>query len=172
MTNKDFTALLARFTAAAETGIGDQFAALFTEDAIYHDYIYGPHQGRAAISHMMQHLFHRDADTDYRWEMFDPIIEGNLGYAWSLSSWTSTMEEFKGRHVVIDGMSRFRLQDGLIAEYWESVNGGLAMTQLGVAAARQERIFQRWTGWLRDEPATKAYLARAKGAYADQILNQ
>lgn len=170
MSPHDFKLLLSRFTLAAETGVGEKFSACFTEDAVYHDYIYGAHKGREAIAHMMQHLFHRDAGEDYRWEMFDPIIDGDLGYAWSLSSWTSTMEEFEGRHVVIDGMSRFRLQNGLIAEYWESVNGGVAMTQLGVAAERQFKVFDRWSGWLRDDEATKAYLARAKGEHANNNI--
>jgi hypothetical protein len=73
-----------------------RFANHFTEDAVYHDYIYGPHQGRADIAHMMQSLFHRDA-TDYRWEMFDPVFDGRQGYAWSLPSFTSTIQQFKGR---------------------------------------------------------------------------
>ena len=65
---------------------------------------------------MMQDLFHRDA-ADYRWEMFDPVFDGAMGYAWSLSSFTSTIAQFKGQRVVIDGMSRFIVRDGLIAEY-------------------------------------------------------
>ena len=64
--------------------------------------------------------------------MFDPVFDGAKGYAWSLSSFTSKIPQFKGQHVVIDGMSRFIVRDGLIAEYRESVNGGVAMAQLGV----------------------------------------
>lgn len=172
MTRDDFARLLARFTSAAESGDGDRFAALFTEDAVYHDYIYGPHRGRPEISHMMQHLFHRDAGPDYRWEMFDPVVNGDEGFAWSLSSFTSTIPEFAGRRVVIDGMSRFRLRDGLVAEYWESVNGGVAMRQLGVAPERMGRVFDRWAGWLLDRPETKDYLAREKGARAREILGE
>lgn len=164
MNSTEFAALLERFTRAAESGDGEAFAACFTEDGVYHDYIYGPHAGRPAIAHMMQHVFHRDAGPDYRWEMFDAVCDGNLGYAWSLSSFTSTVREFAGKHVLIDGMSRFRLQDGLIAEYWESVNGCVAMAQLGVAPERMAKIATRWAGWLREAPASKEYLARAKGA--------
>lgn len=85
MNADDFSKLLQAFTASAESGDGTRFANHFTEDAIYYDYIYGPHQGRADIAHMMQNLFHRDA-TDYRWEMFDPVCSGDMGYAWSLSA--------------------------------------------------------------------------------------
>jgi ketosteroid isomerase-like protein len=165
MTSDDFAQLLNAFTHSAESGDGARFANHFTEDAIYYDYIYGPHRGRADIAHMMQDLFHRDA-ADYRWEMFDPVFDGTKGYAWSLSSFTSKIEQFKGRHIVIDGMSRFILRDGLIAEYRESVNGGVAMAQLGVAPDRIAKVFKRWTGWLRERPETVEYLARPKGSRA------
>ena len=114
---------------------------------------------------MMQGLFHRDA-TDYRWEMFDPVFDGHQGYAWSLSSFTSTIPQFAGKRVVIDGMSRFIIRDGLIAEYHESVNGGVAMAQLGVEPARMAKVFSRWSGWLQERPETQAYLARPKGPRA------
>lgn len=164
MTQAEFEALLDRFTRAAEAGDGEAFAACFTEDAVYHDYIYGDHVGRAEIAHMMTHLFHGDAGPDYRWEMFDPLVKGDLAYAWSLSSFTSTRAEFKGRRVVIDGMSKFRLRDGLICDYAESVNGGVAMAQLGVAPERMAKVFHKWGGWLATRPETQDYLARTKGS--------
>ncbi|MDO9560522.1 MAG: nuclear transport factor 2 family protein [Bradyrhizobium sp.] len=165
MTGDDFAALLDDFTLSAESGDGARFARHFTEDGIYYDYIYGAHQGRADIAHMMQDLFHRDA-ADYRWEMFDPVFDGRQGYAWSLSSFTSKIEQFKGQRVVIDGMSRFLVRDGLIAEYRESVNGGVAMAQLGVEPDRMAKVFKRWTGWLKDRPETIDYLARPTGSRA------
>jgi ketosteroid isomerase-like protein len=166
MTPEDFKTLLQRFTSAAEAGDGAAFAACFTPDAVYHDYIYGDHRGRADIAHMLVDLFRRDAGPDYRWEMFDPVVQGDLGYAWSLSSFTSQVPEFAGKFVVIDGMSRFELQGGLIADYRESVNGGVAMVQLGVAAPRIEKVLQRWSRQLVDQPATQAFLARRKGTRA------
>src|SRR5437868_6732037 len=115
----------------------------------------------ADIAHMMQGLFHRDA-ADYRWEMFDPVFDGAMGYAWSLSSFTSKIPQFEGQRVVIDGMSRVLVRDGLIAEYRESVNGGVAMAQLGVEPERMTKVFKRWTGWLKERPETVEYLARPK----------
>src|SRR5258707_5631060 len=167
MTRDEFAKLLSKFTLSAETGDGARFAANFTEYATYHDYIYGPHTGRADIAHMMQNLFHRDA-TDYRWEMFDPVFDGRMGYAWSLSSFTSTIAQFSGKRVVIDGMSRFIVRDGLISEYRESVNGCVAIAQLGVDPARMGKVFQRWAGWLKERPETLAYLARPKGSRAQR----
>ncbi|MEW6766774.1 MAG: nuclear transport factor 2 family protein [Pseudomonadota bacterium] len=159
MDRDGFARLLHDFTLSAESRDGERFARHFTEDAIYYDYIYGPHKGRAEIAHMMEHMFHRDAD-DYRWEMFDPVFEDGMGYAWSLSSFRSRVPQFEGQRVVIDGMSRFLIRGGLISEYRESVNGGVAMAQLGVEPERMAKVFKRWTGWLKDRPETVNYLAR------------
>jgi ketosteroid isomerase-like protein len=157
MNQQDFKALLDRFSHAASRGDGKAFAACFTEDGVYHDYIYGPHTGRASIEDMLVNLFHRDA-ANYDWRMFDPVVNGDVGYAWSLSKFTSTIEAYKGKEVVIDGMSRFVLRNGLIAEYRESVNGGVAMAQLGVDPGRIAKVMARWAGWLRERPEVKTYL--------------
>ena len=156
MTSRELAALLERMTRAAEAKNGRDFAACFTEDGIYRDYIYGDHAGRAAIADMLENYFHRDA-TDYRWQFFDAVCEGDTGYAWSLSSFASTTPEFAGRHVTIDGISRFRLKDGLIAEYFESVNGGVAMAQLGVQPDRMAKVMRRWADQLNRRPETIAY---------------
>lgn len=156
MTQEDFAALVARLSAAANAGDGKAFAACFTEDGVYHDYIYGPHAGRASILDMLQNLFHRDA-KDYDWRFFDPVVNGNTGYARSLSRFISTIPEFAGKEVVIDGMSRFVLKDGLIGEYHESVNGGVAMAQLGVQPERMAKVMRRWADRFLAEPEVAAY---------------
>jgi ketosteroid isomerase-like protein len=163
MNSTEFADLIERFTRAAEAGNGTAFAACFTEDGVYYDYIYGPHRGRPAIADMMHNLFHRDAGPDYRWEIFDPVCDGDLGYAWSLSSFTSTMSDCAGHKVLIDGISRFRLRDGLIYEYRESVNGCVAMSQLDVAPARMAKIARRWAERLLKAPESVEFLSRAKG---------
>jgi hypothetical protein len=159
MNPEEFAALVARLGAAATAGDGGAFAACFAADGVYHDYIYGPHAGRAAIADMLENLFHRDA-TDYDWRFFDPVTDGRIGYARSLSRFVSTIPEFEGRRVVIDGTSRFLLKDGLVSEYRESVNGGIAMAQLGVAAPRMEKVFKRWSERFLAEPEAAEY---AKG---------
>lgn len=165
MNTREFSALLQRLMAAAQAGDGRAFSECFSPDGVYHDYVYGDHAGRAQIEHMISELFHRDAQ-DYRWEMFDPVCDGNVGYAWSLSAFTSRIPEFAGRPVLIDGMSRFELKGGLINDYSESVNGGVAMAQLGVAAPRIEKVLQRWSKQLHERPASRAFLARAKDSKA------
>jgi len=156
-TSAELQALLDRMTSAAEARDGVGFAACFTEDGVYHDYIYGDHVGRHDIQHMLEGYFLRDA-KDYRWRFFDAVCDGDTGYAWSLSRFTSTLPEFADRPVVIDGMSRFRLRGGMIADYAESVNGGVAMAQLGVAAPRMEKVLNKWAGWLKARPDVQAYL--------------
>ncbi|HEX7725923.1 MAG TPA: nuclear transport factor 2 family protein [Rhizomicrobium sp.] len=159
MTQDDFAALVARFGAAATAGDGKALAACFTEDGTYFDYIYGPHRGRASIADMLENLFHRDA-ADYDWTFFDPVVKGDLGYARSLSRFVSTIPQFEGRKVVIDGISRFVLKDGLIAEYHESVNGGVAQAQLGVAPERMAKVMKRWSERFLAQPDVAEY---AKG---------
>jgi hypothetical protein len=161
MTAVEFAALVARLGAGATAGDGKAFAACFTEGGVYHDYIYGPHKGRDAIADMLENLFHRDA-TDYDWRFFDPVTDGKIGYTRSLSRFVSKIAEFEGRKVVIDGISRFTLKDGLIAEYHESVNGGVAMHQLGVAAPRMEKVFKRWTERLLSDPEVQRYAKDAQ----------
>lgn len=159
MTQAEFAALLERFSVAATAGDGEALARCFTEDAVYHDYIYGDHKGRAEIAHMLEELFHRDA-RGYDWKMFDPVCNGDLGYAWSLSKFLSTVPAYEGNEIVIDGMSRFELRDGLIADYRESVNGGVAMAQLGVEEPRLVGVLRKWARQLRERPEVKRYLAR------------
>ncbi|MFT3810711.1 MAG: nuclear transport factor 2 family protein [Micropepsaceae bacterium] len=160
-----FRTLLDRMGDAASAGDADAFAACFTPDGVYHDYVYGPFAGRANIAHMLTDHFHA-ACCDYDWRFFDAAVTGDTGYARSLSRFVSTMEAFEGREVVIDGFSRFRLQDGLIAEYWESVNAGVAHVQLGVDPARSAKVFARWARELRDRPDAAAYAEGVRARYA------
>jgi ketosteroid isomerase-like protein len=138
----NFEDLLKQFTAAANSGSAEDFGACFTEDAVYHDYIYGPFHGRANIGKMLAEVFHGDAE-DFQWEMVDPVCDGERGYAAYNFSFTSTIPAYKGKRVALQGMSQFTLRDGLIAEYHEAINGGIAMAQLGVPADTMARVFRR-----------------------------
>jgi len=165
MAPEDFARLLSRFSAAATAGDGGAFAACFTEEGVYHDYIYGPHQGRGAIADMLENLFHRDA-AEYDWTFYDPVCSGDIAYARSLSRFVSTIPQFRGREVVIDGISRFVLKDGLIDAYHESVNGGVAQAQLGVPPERMAKVMARWAANFRARPDVEAYAAAVRARYA------
>ena len=160
-----FRALLDRLQQAASDGDAETFAGCFTPGGVYHDYVYGAFVGRANIAHMLQDHFHA-ACRDYDWRFFDAAVTGETGYAHSLSRFVSTMPDFEGREVVIDGISRFRLQDGLIAEYWESVNAGVAHQQLGVDPARSAKVFARWGRELRERADVTAYVEAVRARYA------
>jgi ketosteroid isomerase-like protein len=164
MSPAEFAALVARFGAAATAGDGKALSECFTEDGVYHDYIYGPHTGRAAIADMLENLFHRDA-AQYDWQFFDPVTNGRIGYAWSLSRFVSRIEQFENKEVVIDGISRFVLKDGLVVAYHESVNGGVAQAQLGVAPERMAKVMSRWAANFRARADVESYAAAVRARY-------
>lgn len=167
MTSDQFANLIERFSAAATAGDGKALSECFTPDGTYFDYIYGPHQGRASIADMLKNLFHRDA-AEYDWTFYDPVVNGNIGYAHSLSTFVSTVPDYAGREIVIDGISRFVLKDGLIHEYHESVNGGIAHAQLGLAPERMAKVMARWAKAFRDRPDVEAYRAAVRARYAQK----
>jgi ketosteroid isomerase-like protein len=160
-----FADLVARFGAAATAGDGKALAACFTEDGVYHDYIYGPHAGRASIADMLENLFHRDA-TEYDWTFFEPVSDGQIGYARSLSRFVSKIPQFAGKEVVIDGISQFTLRDGLVEAYRESVNGGVAQAQLGVPPERMTKVMSRWAQNFRAQGDVESYAAAVRARYA------
>ena len=75
----EFSELVKRFAAAAASGNGDALADLFTADGTYDDYFFGPSTGREAIKAMLAHF--AEGGRNFRWEFFDPVAAGNIGYA-------------------------------------------------------------------------------------------
>ncbi len=165
MSPAEFAALVARFGAAATAGDGKALAECFTPDGVYYDYIYGPHAGRDSIADMLENLFHRDA-AEYDWTFYEPVTDGRIGYAHSLSTFISKIPDYAGREIVIDGISRFVLKDGLIAEYHEAVNGGVAQAQLGIAPERMAKVMARWAKRFRERPDVESYAAAVRARYA------
>ena len=72
--NRSFADLLTSFTEAIVANDGAGLGALFAEDGVYADEFFGAHRGRAAIAAMLQR-FH-DTGSDYRWDFFDPVSDG------------------------------------------------------------------------------------------------
>jgi len=138
----ELRALLDHFTAAVEKGDGEALAQLFTEDGVYVDGFYGPFKGRAAIAKMLLDHFFGHA-KDFKWDMLDPVSDGQLGYARYTFSYTSTMPEAKGKRVIFDGMSRFELVDGQIRNYSEMFDAGVALAQLDFAADRIAKVVRK-----------------------------
>jgi len=155
-----FGELLDRFTDAVEAGDGTALGALFTEDGVYHDTFYGAFAGRAAIADMLENRFWGDAEA-FRWDMFEPVFdaEAGRGYARWVFSYTSTMEDSAGKRVAFDGMSRFRLEGGLIGHYGEIFSAGMAFVQLDMDPARSDKILRRMFEARRSDPEWERHLS-------------
>jgi len=145
------TALLEKFCSAVERRDGKGFAELFTEDGVYHDVFYGAFKGRAKIAEMIDDWFHRTA-RDFRWEMFRPVSDGTMLYAYYTFSYVSTLPEAKGKRVGFDGVSIMRLKDGLIAEYREVANAAIGLLDIGFAPERVAKILGKEAEQIRARP--------------------
>ena len=133
------SALLKEFTTAVERRDGKAFAELFTEDGVYHDVFYGAFKGREKIAEMIDDWFHRTA-RDFRWEMFRPVSDGTMLYAYYTFSYVSTLPEAQGKRVGFDGVSIMRLSNGRIAEYREVANSAIGLLDIGFAPERVAKI--------------------------------
>ncbi len=145
--------LMKAFTKAAEDRNGAAMAALFTENAVYHDVFYGAFEGRARIVEMINDWFYRHA-RDLRWDMFDPVSDGRNLYARYVFSYISTVPEAKGRRVMFEGVSIIRLEGGLIASYREIANTGPALLDMGFPPERVAKILSRQGELLLARPET------------------
>lgn len=156
--SRSFPALLGEFAAAGVANDGARFAALFTGDATYDDNFFGLHRGRAEIAAMLQR-FHETGEN-YRWEFHEPVIAGTLGYAWFRFSFSSKMPGYEGKPVLIQGISCFRFEDGLIAEYREVFDTGIALAQLGFPADRLKRVLDKEAAARNETAEAREHLGR------------
>ena len=147
----DVTAMLRKFCDAVERKDGAGLAALFAEDGVYHDVFYGAFKGRERIAEMIDDWFHRTA-RDFRWEMFRPVSDGTMLYAYYTFSYVSTLPEAKGKRVGFDGVSIMRLKDGLIAEYREVANAAIGLLDIGFAPERVAKILGKEAEQIRARP--------------------
>lgn len=151
MAEAGFAALLDAFTKAVAAGDGARFAELFTEDGCYHDVFYGAFRGRAAIADMLENRFHRDAEN-FRWDMHDPVRDGEIGYARYVFSYDSKLAGAEGRRVVFEGVSIFRFSGDQIRDYREVANVGPGLVALGFAPERIAKILGRQARELAERP--------------------
>ena len=159
MTDKEsFATILGKFAAAGCANDGGRFTALFTENGTYKDDFFGLYRGRAEIAAMLQR-FH-DTGMDYRWDFDGLVTDGSLGYATFRFSFASKMPGYEGKPVLITGISRFRFEGGLIAEYREVFDTGIALTQLGFPADRIKRILDKEAAERNASAAAREHLDR------------
>lgn len=147
----DASAMLKAFCSAVERRDGKAFAALFTEDGVYHDVFYGAFKGRERIAGMVNDWFHRTA-RDFRWEMFRPVSDGKTLYAYYTFSYVSTLPEAGGRRVGFDGVSIMTLRDGKIVEYREVANSSIGLLEIGFAPERVAKILAKEAAHIKARP--------------------
>jgi limonene-1,2-epoxide hydrolase len=150
--------LLTAFAAAVTANDGDGLARLFTEDGTYEDGFFGAHTGRRAIAAMLQR-FH-DTGRGYFWEFLDPVSDGSVGYARFRFSYASLLPVAAGRPVMFEGMSCFRLRDGLIVHYREAFDRGIALVQLDFPAERLKRVLEKAAAAQNRSPEARRHLDR------------
>ena len=138
----DISAMLARFCDAVERRDGEAFAALFTDDGVYHDVFYGAFNGRAKIAELIDDWFYRTA-TDFRWDMHAPVSDGETLYARYTFSYRSTLPEAKGARVMFEGVAIMKIRDGTIEEYREVANTAPAFVDMNFAPERIAKILAK-----------------------------
>ena len=152
----EFSELVSRFAAAAASGNGDALADLFTPDGTYDDYFFGPNTGREAIKTMLAHF--SDGGSNFRWEFFDPVRSGDVGYASYRFSFQSRRPEAKGARVVFDGIGRFDLDGDHIRRYSEVFDRGMALAQQAFAPEHLVKIELRYAIATKARPEWKGHL--------------
>ena len=150
--------LLHDFCRAVERRDGAAFAALFTEDGVYHDVFYGAFAGREAIAGMVDDWFYRTA-TDFRWDMHEPVSDGRTLYARYTFSYRSLLPEAKGARAMFEGVAIMRLRDGLIAEYGEVANAATGFVDMNFAPERLAKIMAKQGAALKARPEMARHLA-------------
>ena len=149
----DFGDLIVEMTQAIVRGDGDGAAACFTDGGVYHDVFYGAFP-KADIPRMVSDYFHRDAER-FRWDIYDPVSNGNVAYARYVFSYDAKIAGSEGKRAVFEGVAVCRLEVGLITSYTEVANTSTGLQLLGFPAERLARIVGRQIDELtaRDEVA-------------------
>jgi ketosteroid isomerase-like protein len=151
------TAMLRTFCDSVERRDGAAFAALFTDDGVYHDAFYGAFEGRAKIAEMIDDWFYRTAE-DFRWDMHDPVSDGKTLYARYTFSYRSKLPEAKGGRAMFEGVATMTLRDGLIAEYHEVANTATGFVDMNFAPERIVKIVAKQGAALKARPEMARHL--------------
>ena len=151
------SAMLKTFCEAVERQDGKAFAELFTEDGVYHDVFYGAFKGRAKIAEMIDDWFYRTA-SDFRWDMHQPVSDGETLYARYTFSYRSRLPEANGARAMFEGVAIMKLRDGKIACYHEVANTAPGFVDMNFAPERIARIVAKQGAALRARPEMARHL--------------
>jgi ketosteroid isomerase-like protein len=153
----NISAMLKSFCEAVERHDGKAFAELFTEDGVYHDVFYGAFKGRARIAEMIDDWFYRSA-SDFRWDMHQPVSDGETLYARYTFSYRSKLPEAKGARAMFEGVAIMKLRDGKILDYHEVANTAPAFVDMNFAPERIAKIAARQGVALKARPEMVRHL--------------
>ncbi len=151
------TAMLRAFCDAVEQRNGAAFAELFTEDGVYHDVFYGVFEGRRKIAGMIDDWFYRTA-TDFRWNMHDPVSDGETLYARYTFSYRSLLPEAKGARAMFEGVAIMKLRGDKIAAYREVADTATGFVDMNFAPERMAKIAAKQGAALKARPEMKRHL--------------
>jgi len=155
----EFREMLDKFCHAVAVEDAAGLAALFTDDGVYHDLIYGEINGPAAIEKMLVENWYSDG-VDYRWDMLDPVCDGETGYARYDCSFKSKMKHSLGKRLAVKGVATFKLApDGRVIRYTEIANGAAMLHQLNVRGELLEKVVKDWSDSQNKSPAMQRHLA-------------
>ncbi|MEQ9448361.1 MAG: nuclear transport factor 2 family protein [Rhodospirillaceae bacterium] len=146
-----FPEMLERFKHAVEQCDVEAFKALFTEDAVYEDQVYGAFKGHAELERMLRDVFHEDA-TGFLWEFDEPLCDGDLGYVHYRFSLKPSHPKAAGGRALLEGCARFTLRDGRFSSYREWGNVAGTLHQSGVPDNVVMRFVKRQADALREKP--------------------
>ena len=153
----DFESLILKMTQAAVRGDGKTVADCFTDDGVYHDVFYGDFMGHE-IAGMIENHFHRDGQN-FIWDVFEPVAQGNVGYARYVFSYDSRLPGSENRRAVFEGVAICHLREEQIIDYREVATAATGLALMGFSAAKISRFIQRETEKLVNRPETVHHLA-------------
>jgi|SRR6516162_2878847 len=153
----DVKKMLREFCSAVEQREGQRVAQLFCEDGVYYDVFYGPFAGRQRIAEMINELFYKDAE-DFRWDMVDPVFDGQTLYTRLLFSFRSLLPEAQRARAMLEVVSIMKMRGSLIAEYREIANVASALVDMNFAPERIAKIIARQGSELKKRPEMARHL--------------
>jgi ketosteroid isomerase-like protein len=156
-TKMDVENMLRDFCSAVEQHDGQRLAQLFCEDGVYHDVFYGAFAGRERIAELIDVWFYKDAD-DFRWDMVDPVFDGQTLYTRYLFSFRSLLPEARHARAMFEGVSLMKIRDSRIAEYREIANVAPGLVDMNFAPERIAKIVTRQGNELKRRPEMARHL--------------
>lgn len=143
--------VIQKFATAVEAGVPEDIAALFSQNGVYHDLVYGDFAGREAIAGMFRDRWFRDAGR-FKWDMLDVVSDGRTAYAHWIHSF-DLLNPPGSERVVVDGATQFLLTpDGQIERYREWTEGFGSLLNAGASRSTIDYIMSRHDQAVRARP--------------------